>query len=201
MKQNGRRIAVLAAIIVTCAIGAVAFVGGRAPVSDIEVSYDEATLRGRIDVSARKLYLEKDGEVIRTFDVAVGTSSHPTPRGSFTMRRVIWNPRWVPPDAAWARGKKAREPGDPRNPMGRVKVFFKEPDYYIHGTNEAGSIGTAASHGCVRMLNGDVIEFAKTLMEHGGAPVEPGLIQRLINRARSTREVRLTQPIPLRVVS
>jgi murein L,D-transpeptidase YcbB/YkuD len=112
---------------------------------------------------------------------------------------VIWNPRWVPPKAEWAQDERPREPGDPKNPMGRVKIFFHEPDYYVHGTNAEASIGTAASHGCVRMLNGDVIEVAKLLMDHGDAPIEPGLIQRLINRVRQTREVRLADPVPLRV--
>jgi hypothetical protein len=36
-------------------------------------------------------------------------------------------------------------------------------------------------------------------MDHGDAPIEPGLIQRLINRVRQTREVRLADPVPLRV--
>ena len=47
-------------------------------------------------------------------------------RGDFSVRRVIWNPRWVPPNSKWARGKKPMGPG-PDNPMGRVKIFFKEP--------------------------------------------------------------------------
>ncbi|MGH7445952.1 MAG: L,D-transpeptidase [Longimicrobiales bacterium] len=163
------------------------------------VSFDDASLRMRIDVSERKLYIEENGSRTASYNIAVGTADHPTPRGSFTVRRLIWNPRWVPPDSDWAKGEKPREPGDPKNPMGRVKIFFKEPTYYIHGTNAEASIGSAASHGCVRMLNGDVIEVARLLMDRGGAPVEPGLIQRLINRVRQTKEVRLTNPVPLRI--
>jgi hypothetical protein len=83
--------------------------------------------------------------------------------------------------------------------MGRVKIFFREPTYYIHGTNAEASIGTAASHGCVRMLNDDVVVLARLLIERTGTPIEPGLIQRLINRARQTREVRLESAVPLLV--
>jgi murein L,D-transpeptidase YcbB/YkuD len=83
--------------------------------------------------------------------------------------------------------------------MGRVKMFFRQPDYFIHGTNAETSIGTAASHGCVRMLNDDVIELAQLVMEHGGAAIEPGLIRRLINRVRQTKEVRLGNPVPVRI--
>lgn len=130
-----------------------------------------------------------------------GKQGHATPRGNFAIQRVIWNPRWVPPDSEWARGKKPREPGDPRNPMGRVKAFFREPTYYIHGTDDEASIGRAASHGCVRMRNEDVIELSRLLVEHGGAPLDPGALQRIINRVRQSHEARLSSPVPLRIQS
>src|SRR3712207_2568625 len=76
-----------------------------------------------VDLSDRMLYVMRGDDVVREYRVAIGQPEHPTPTGSFTVRRLIWNPRWVPPDAAWARGRRAREPGDPRNPMGRVKIF------------------------------------------------------------------------------
>ena len=57
----------------------------------------------------------------------------------------------------WARGREYTPPG-PNNPMGRVKLFFM-PLYFIHGTPERESIGTPASHGCVRMKNADIIEL------------------------------------------
>jgi lipoprotein-anchoring transpeptidase ErfK/SrfK len=83
----------------------------------------------RIDISERKLYIEENGDQVASYSVAVGTGAHPTPRGAFTVQRVIWNPRWVPPEAKWAEDERPREPGDPKNPMGRVKIFFREPDY------------------------------------------------------------------------
>jgi lipoprotein-anchoring transpeptidase ErfK/SrfK len=190
---------VIASVAGLVLIAGLAFVSSRPETETDPISFDVAPLRMRIDISERKLYVEENGDVIGSYNVAVGTERHSTPRGSFSLRRVIWNPRWVPPEAEWAKDERPREPGDPQNPMGRVKIFFREPDYYIHGTNAEASIGTAASHGCVRMLNGDVIEVAKLLMDHGDAPIEPGLIQRLINRVRQTREVRLADPVPLRV--
>jgi lipoprotein-anchoring transpeptidase ErfK/SrfK len=164
-----------------------------------EESESELPFRIVVSISERKLYVRDGDKTLGTYPIAVGKSKHPTPKGSFAIRRVIWNPRWVPPNEEWAKGKTAKGPGDPENPMGKVKMFFKEPDYYIHGTNEPGTIGSAASHGCVRMRNDDIIELSKLIMEHGGAPVEPGMVQRLINRVRQTREVRLTNPVPLRI--
>lgn len=177
-----------------------AFISIRTPAADpAPVSFEDAALRMVIDISERKLYVEQDGSRIESYNVAVGTADHPTPRGSFTVRRLIWNPRWVPPNSEWAKGEKPREPGDPKNPMGRVKIFFKDPTYYIHGTNSESSIGSAASHGCVRMLNDDVIDLGQLLIDRSGTPVEPGLLQRLINRVRQTREIRLENAVPLRV--
>ncbi|HYW11822.1 MAG TPA: L,D-transpeptidase [Longimicrobium sp.] len=152
-----------------------------------------------VDLSDRMLYVMDGGETVREYRVAIGKPQHPTPRGSFRVQRLIWNPRWVPPDAEWARNKKAREPGDPRNPMGRVKIFFRQPDYYIHGTRETDSLGEAESHGCIRMRNADVIALARLVMENGGANRTPGWFQRVINRVRSTQEVRLADPVQFSV--
>lgn len=152
-----------------------------------------------VDLSDRMLYVSQGDETVREYRVAIGQPRHPTPTGSFRVSRLIWNPRWVPPDADWAREKRPREPGDPRNPMGRVKIFFRAPDYYIHGTRETDSLGQAESHGCIRMRNADVIELARMVMENGGERRSPGWFQRVINRVRSTQDVRLSQPVSLRV--
>jgi lipoprotein-anchoring transpeptidase ErfK/SrfK len=162
---------------------------------------DSATARVQLQVSLRERALEvrMGDSLIASYDVAVGKSKHPTPTGTFHVRRIIWNPSWTPPNATWARGKKPKKPGDPNNPMGRVKIFFAEPDYFIHGTNQEESIGTAASHGCIRMRNEDAIALAKLIMEHAGETRPPGWFQRVLNRATSTEEVRLSNPLPIRI--
>jgi lipoprotein-anchoring transpeptidase ErfK/SrfK len=152
-----------------------------------------------VDLSDRKLYVQQGDDVVRTYSVAIGTDAHPTPTGSFTIRHLVWNPRWVPPDAKWARGRQPRAPGSPRNPMGRVKLFFQEPDYYIHGTREEDSLGQAESHGCVRMRNGEVTDLARIVMENGGAPRPPSWFRRVLNRVTHTEEVRLSTPVTVTV--
>ena len=106
---------------------------------------------------------------VRRYDVAVGTKKHPTPSGRFGVRHIVWNPAWVPPDEKWAKGKEPTPPNHPKNPMRGVKLFFQEPDYYLHGTNDEDSIGSAASHGCIRMTEDDAVALARYLMEHAGA--------------------------------
>src|SRR5712691_9815084 len=49
-------------------------------------------------------------------------------------------------------------PGNPKNPMRAVKIFFNEQDYYIHGTNQEDAIGYAAAHGCIRMAEADATD-------------------------------------------
>lgn len=121
----------------------------------------------RVDLSERTLKVIEGGDVVRTYGVAVGSRKHPTPTGSFRTGRIDWNPRWIPPLSEWARKLRPRAPGDPRNPMQGVKIYFREPAYFIHGTNDPESIGTAASHGCIRMRVKEARSLARTISKHG----------------------------------
>jgi murein L,D-transpeptidase YcbB/YkuD len=152
-----------------------------------------------VDISSRKLYARSGDEVLHAYDVAVGQSKHPTPQGGFSVQRIVWNPRWVPPDARWARKRHPEPPGDPDNPMGRVKIFFLPPDYYVHGTNEEDSLGQAESHGCIRMRNGEAIALARMIMANGGEAREPSWFRRVLNRMTHTQEVGLSRPVPFLV--
>ncbi len=118
----------------------------------------------------------------------------------FTIEKIIWNPSWrPPPNSDWAKGKQARGPGDPKNPMKVVKIFFKEPDYYIHGTDAVESLGSAASHGCLRMDPAEVAELAKLIMEHGGQPREENWFLRLIHSRREEKPIYLRNPVSITV--
>ena len=152
-----------------------------------------------VDLSDRTLYLMDGQRILRRFPVSIGAEDFPTPKGSFQIRHMIWNPSWRPPPSGWARGKTYEPPGSPGNPMGRIKIFFQEPDYYIHGTGLTGSLGRPASHGCIRMRNIDVAELGRTLMENGGSSRPAEWYQATLNQAERSREVRLSKPIPVRI--
>jgi len=124
-----------------------------------------------VDLSERQLMVYKNGELTETYGVAVGRDDFPTPTGSFQTGKIEWGPRWVPPKSDWARDEIPREAGDPENPMQGVKIYFQYPDYYIHGTNAPGSIGTAASHGCLRMNVGDAMALASEIEQYGSVPM------------------------------
>lgn len=122
-----------------------------------------------VDLSERVMRVMDGDDEVRRYGVSVGSKKHPTPRGTFRTGRMVWNPGWVPPNSEWARGEKPRAPGDPKNPMRGVKIYFREPAYYIHGTNAPGSIGEAASHGCIRMRESDAISLGRWIEAQGGS--------------------------------
>ncbi len=135
-------------------------------------------------VSTKKniMELRVGGKAIRTYDISVGKKPHRTPHGTFTINHIVWNPGWVPPKEKWAKGKKAEKPGSKKNPMKIVKIFFKEPDYYIHGTIHEDSLGAAASHGCIRMSQRDAFALGKYLMDKGGAGKDAAWYERVLSR-------------------
>jgi lipoprotein-anchoring transpeptidase ErfK/SrfK len=157
-----------------------------------------AELRLEVDLSNRQLLAMVDGDVVKRYVVAVGKESYPTPRGSFAIHKVVFNPSWKPPDSKWAKGKTAKPPGDPDNPMKLVKIFFKEPDYYIHGTDADDSLGKDESHGCIRMNTDDVEELTRLVMDHGGKPMPEPWYRRVFRR-RTTKVVYLQLPVPIEI--
>ena len=160
----------------------------------------EAPLVLKANVHSRMLVVQRGDSTLRTYSVAVGQDGYPTPVGSFTIRKIVWNPSWKPPPGAdWAKGKTAKGPGDPGNPMKVVKIFFQEPDYYIHGTGDVESLGSAASHGCLRMDPDEVAELAKIVMEHGGQPREENWFWRIIHSRREEKVIYLDNPIALTI--
>jgi lipoprotein-anchoring transpeptidase ErfK/SrfK len=138
-------------------------------------------------VSTKKniMELRVGGKTIRTYQVSVGTKAHPTPHGTFTVNHIVWNPAWVPPKEKWAKGKKPTPPGDKKNPMKVVKIFFKEPDYYLHGTGDEESLGGAASHGCIRMSQSDAFRLGRYLMDNGGAGKSDAWYANVFNKGTS----------------
>lgn len=158
----------------------------------------QAALTLEVDLSTRELVARDGDQILAEYGVAVGKDEKPTPTGKFTIRKIVWNPSWVPPDEKWARGKSPKGPGDPDNPMKRVKMFFKEPDYYIHGTGDEDSIGGAASHGCLRMTPDDVTELAKLVMAHGGKPMPEPWYKRILHR-KTTKVIYLETPVAIAI--
>ncbi len=141
----------------------------------------------RIGLESQTLTLGRGGETIARYDVSTASNgpgemlgSERTPRGAHVVRARIG--AGLPPGAVfvgrrptgeiWSRDLAARHPGrdwilsrilwlsgtEPgRNRLGDVDTMRRY--IYIHGTPETEPVGVAASHGCIRMRNRDVIEL------------------------------------------
>ncbi len=94
-----------------------------------------------INTQTHTLTLYRDNIVYRTYPVAVGKPTSPTPKGTF---RII---------------NRAINPG---GPFGVRWLGLNAPngDYGIHGTNNPSSIGKSVSNGCIRMFNNQVLELS-----------------------------------------
>ena len=121
-----------------------------------------------VSLSSRSLRVVDGDSTLVTYEVAVGRPSNPTPTGTFETGDIVWNPSWTPPSSDWAANKSYQPPGAASNPMQGVKIYFRAPDLYIHGTNDPGSMGEAASHGCIRMIPDDAIALAHRIEDAGG---------------------------------
>jgi lipoprotein-anchoring transpeptidase ErfK/SrfK len=106
------------------------------------------------------LLLYKDLKLTKTYTVAVGAVGFDTPAGLYHIQNKAVDPVWTVPHSAWA-GDLAGQTvpgGTPENPL-KARWLGIFDGAGIHGTDETYSLGSAASHGCIRMAIPDVIEL------------------------------------------
>src|SRR3954447_19331854 len=107
------------------------------------------------------LTLYKDLKPAKTYKVAIGQVGLETPAGLYHIQNKAVNPAWTMPHSDWVPEKdrgKIVPGGTPENPL-KARWLGIFDGAGIHGTDAESSIGTAASHGCVRMRIPDVIEL------------------------------------------
>jgi lipoprotein-anchoring transpeptidase ErfK/SrfK len=104
----------------------------------------------------RHLWLFDGPKLEIDFPVAVGTSSYPTPLGWWVIENKRRNPTWTNPGSGWATGMPSYIGPGYYNPLGTRALDLNAPGIRIHGSANSGSIGTAASHGCMRMFMDDI---------------------------------------------
>ena len=122
-----------------------------------------------VDRGGCRLRLFKDLKLVRTYPIAVGQAGLETPAGLYDVANKAVNPAWHVPSSAWAGALAGRViPPGPENPI-KARWLRIYAGAVIHGTADRGSIGTNASHGCIRMLVEDVIHLYDRVPV--GAPV------------------------------
>lgn len=112
-----------------------------------------------VDRSSFKLRLFKDLKLAETYTIAVGQAGYATPAGLYDIQTKQVNPYWYVPESDWAGDLAGTVvPPGPGNPL-QARWMGIYNGAGIHGTNEPGSLGSAASHGCIRMAVPEVIEL------------------------------------------
>ncbi|MFD2171398.1 L,D-transpeptidase [Tumebacillus lipolyticus] len=113
----------------------------------------------RISLQKRRLYLQSDGKVIKSYPIGVGKKATQTPSGNFTIVSKVPNP--------------GRRPGGPLTVYGTYWMGLSKKGYGIHGTNRPSSIGHYVSKGCIRMYNKDVEDLAKRVSVGTAVKITP----------------------------
>lgn len=111
----------------------------------------------QISLSDRRLTLYQNSTALQTYPIAVGREGWQTPVGQFQVTQMIANPDWMNP----LTGEVVRS-GHPSNPLGDRWIGFWTDGYNwvgMHGTPDTSSIGQAASHGCIRLLDHHIDEI------------------------------------------
>jgi lipoprotein-anchoring transpeptidase ErfK/SrfK len=105
-----------------------------------------------VDRDSKVLRLYKHLKLDKRYKIAVGKAGLETAAGRYEIAEKVVNPPWHVPMSDWAGdlAGKTIAPGDPRNPLEARWMGFHDGQG-IHGTADLASLGTAASHGCIRM--------------------------------------------------
>jgi lipoprotein-anchoring transpeptidase ErfK/SrfK len=109
-----------------------------------------------LKLGKRRVYVYQGNQLKKSYPVAIGRKGWETPTGRFEVLSMLQNPGWTHPFT-----RQVVPPG-PNNPLGERWIAFwtnGKQAIGFHGTPERGSIGKAASHGCVRMYNEDIREL------------------------------------------
>jgi lipoprotein-anchoring transpeptidase ErfK/SrfK len=113
-----------------------------------------------IDRGSFQLRYFQNLKLVETYTVGVGQAGYETPAGTYSIANKAVNPAWTVPNADWT-GDLAGQVipgGAPNNPL-EARWLGIYDGAGIHGTADVASLGTAASHGCIRMSVPDVIEL------------------------------------------
>jgi lipoprotein-anchoring transpeptidase ErfK/SrfK len=130
----------------------------------------ENNLRVVIKLNQRRVYLYQNQQLQSSYPIAVGREGWETPVGKYQVIEMISQPTWEHPFTG-----EIIPPG-PDNPLGERWIgFWTDGKNYIgfHGTPNTETVGQAASHGCIRMFNQDVLALFQRVKIGTPVIVEP----------------------------
>ena len=118
----------------------------------------------KVDTKTNMLGVFEAEKLIAAYPVTIGSAHNTSPIGDWKVRGIAKLPRFRYDKEMLEHGERSGNfymlaPG-PRNPVGVMWIALNKKGIGIHGTNDPGSIGRAASHGCIRLANWDVVRLA-----------------------------------------
>jgi lipoprotein-anchoring transpeptidase ErfK/SrfK len=127
------------------------------------VSFSPRFAPGQVVVSFgdRRLYLIQARGQARAYPIAIPKAEARWAGSTFVSQKRV-NPPWTPTPTMRAQNRNLPTyvpGGHPMNPMGIRALYLGSSTYRIHGTDAPWTIGTAASKGCIRMFNEDVVDL------------------------------------------
>jgi lipoprotein-anchoring transpeptidase ErfK/SrfK len=118
----------------------------------------------KIDTKTNMLGIFQGEKLIAAYPVTIGSSHTASPIGEWKVSRITKMPIFRYDKEMLQHGRRSGNfhllPPGPRNPAGVMWIALNKKGIGIHGTNEPGSIGRAASHGCIRLANWDIVRLA-----------------------------------------
>jgi lipoprotein-anchoring transpeptidase ErfK/SrfK len=144
------------------------------PTGNFAAQPEFATRRITINRKDTILDLFDGDKLIASIPIAPGSPAHPTPPGKWRVVGIASMPTFRWDQGVLQRGVRTKNfymlPAGPRNPVGVAWIGLNKPGIGIHGTNNPYSIGTFASHGCMRTANWDIARIS--WMVTAGVPIE-----------------------------
>jgi lipoprotein-anchoring transpeptidase ErfK/SrfK len=118
----------------------------------------------KIDTKTNMVGVFENEKLIAAYPVTIGSAHTASPIGDWKVRGVAKLPKFRYDKEMLEHGQRRGNfymlaPG-PRNPAGVMWIALNKKGIGIHGTDDPGSIGHAASHGCIRLANWDVARLA-----------------------------------------
>ena len=127
----------------------------------------------KIDIKTNMLGVFEADKLVAAYPVTVGSSQTASPIGEWKVRGITKLPRFRYDKQMLKHGQRSGNfhmlPPGPGSPVGVIWIALNKKGIGLHGTNEPETIGRAASHGCVRLANWDVVRLAQKVKT--GVPV------------------------------
>jgi lipoprotein-anchoring transpeptidase ErfK/SrfK len=118
----------------------------------------------KVDMKTNMLGVFENEKLIAAFPVTIGSAHTASPIGDWKVRGIAKLPRFRYDKEMLEHGQRSGNfymlPPGPRNPVGVMWIALNKKGIGIHGTSDPDSIGRAASHGCIRLANWDVVRLA-----------------------------------------